>query len=112
MHAWIATENPAGVWASENWALPYVRLGVATSGYDPLEARVLSLATGGDYYLRAIAGTAQLDDHETARVERVLAGRGRVHLAGGDVNSDEARDGDVATCLDPLAVQRRVRCVG
>ena len=73
MHAWIGVANPAGIWESENWGLPYVRLGLAPdAGPGGLDARVLSLATAKDYYLRAAAGIGQLDAEETRRVERIL----------------------------------------
>jgi hypothetical protein len=74
MHAWIGVANPAGVWVSENWGLPYVRLGLAPhAGPGGLDARVLSLATGKDYYLRAVASVGKLDASETTRVEWILA---------------------------------------
>ena len=40
------------------------------------------------------------------------AGWWACHLSGGDVDADEARDVDVASCLDSLAVQRRTWSVG
>lgn len=50
LHAWIWLENPAGPFAAENWALPYVRLGLAppreAAAATMLAAQALTLATG------------------------------------------------------------------
>ena len=61
MHAWVWVDNPAGVFADENWALPYLRLGrVVPAQIDPHAARALALLyDGGAYYagvLRNVTG--------------------------------------------------------
>ncbi|HUF25353.1 MAG TPA: hypothetical protein VMM18_00125 [Gemmatimonadaceae bacterium] len=74
MHAWIWIANPAGVWESDNWGLPHVRLGLEPRAGPPgLDARALSLAASAQYYLRAIAGVGALTTDELTRVEIVLA---------------------------------------
>jgi hypothetical protein len=56
LHAWIWQQNPAGVFASDNWALPYVRLGLEA----PMEAHpsgttlALALAAGGEQYFHTL----------------------------------------------------------
>jgi hypothetical protein len=73
MHAWIGIENPAGLWTSDNWGLPYARLGLSPTG-GGADARALSLAADGeDYYLRAIVSTAGLDAAERERVRALLS---------------------------------------
>jgi len=51
LHAWIWVENPAGLFAAENWALPYLRMGIAapraTSAVAELAAKALALGSGG-----------------------------------------------------------------
>lgn len=53
LHAWVGVPNPAGLFESDNWALPYVRAGLPIP--TPLSisaARALSLLSGAkDYYV-------------------------------------------------------------
>lgn len=54
LHAWIWLDNPAGVFARDNWALPFARLGLAAPRQIPEQAaRALALASGGDRFLAA-----------------------------------------------------------
>jgi hypothetical protein len=51
-HAWVWLPNPDGDFASDNWALPYFRLGLtAPEQARPDSARALTLLTGGDEYV-------------------------------------------------------------
>lgn len=87
MHAWIGVDNPAGVWTSENWGLPYMRAGLrSAAGPGGTDARALSLIDGADYYLRAMASVGALDEREREHAQRVVHARAsRVHslIAGG-----------------------------
>jgi len=56
LHAWVRAPNPAGVFAAENWALPFIRAGLEV----PLDfpkgaARAVSLLSGGERYFRELA---------------------------------------------------------
>lgn len=53
LHAWVWTDNPAGVLQPNNWALPYVRLGLSRPFDATPEAdRAISLASlGADFFL-------------------------------------------------------------
>jgi hypothetical protein len=59
LHAWIWVDNPQGIFAADNWALPFLRLGLRTALSDshsdfPLEAaKALSLVNGGRDYVEA-----------------------------------------------------------
>ncbi len=57
VHAWIWLENPEGVFAADNWAVPYQRLGLeAPPGAPAAAAKALSLVgAAGDYYPRVVA---------------------------------------------------------
>jgi hypothetical protein len=56
LHAWVWTDNPAGVFAPDNWSLPFARAGlVAPSTASPAVARVLALAGGGAAHLSSLA---------------------------------------------------------
>jgi hypothetical protein len=58
LHAWTGVANPAGIFAAENWALPFVRLGLSVPESFPTgAARALSLLAGGArYYLDVTRG--------------------------------------------------------
>ena len=72
MHAWIWLPNLAGLWESEHWGLPSVRLGLAPDAGTGIEARALSLATTPEYYLQAIIRTADIGAEDASRVEAIL----------------------------------------
>ncbi|MFN2603312.1 MAG: hypothetical protein ABR582_11215 [Gemmatimonadaceae bacterium] len=69
LHAWVRTPNPDGTFAAENWALPFIRLGLQVPKKFPLgAARALALASAGDrYFLELSAAT------DTAAVSAALA---------------------------------------
>jgi hypothetical protein len=54
LHAWIWASNPAGMFETDNWAIPYLRLGITPTRNAPLSAALaLSLLTGGTEYFSA-----------------------------------------------------------
>jgi hypothetical protein len=68
---WVQVSNPAGVFAAENWALPFARLGVSTpSRFSPGAARALSLLSGGERYFLDLAKTSEAG---TFRLSAALA---------------------------------------
>ena len=77
LHAWIWLDNPDGVLATDNWALPYARLGYrAPPQLSRIAARALALAAddGGRKYLEALMqAVGQPSDAEMAELARVLA---------------------------------------
>lgn len=89
VHAWIWLDNDDGLFAADNWAIPYVRLGLAPPPRAPAgAAKALSLASGGDDYFAAVvtaAGASTGDERAAVRdafarargsVERLLRGAG------------------------------------
>ena len=58
LHAWVWLDNPDGLLATDNWALPYARLGYSAppAGASRAAARALALAAddGGRAYLEAL----------------------------------------------------------
>jgi len=56
LHAWIWLENPEGLFAPDNWAIPFLRLGLASPTKGGTDAgKALSLLSGaGDYLARAV----------------------------------------------------------
>lgn len=63
LHAWIWAPNPGGMFAADNWAIPYLRLGIAARAGAPLsEALALSLLSGGEEYFSMSINAAALPD--------------------------------------------------
>jgi len=94
LHAWVGVPNPAGLFAAENWALPFVRLGLSVPESFPTGAsRALSLLAGGTrYYLditrgdegSASAVAAELSDCVTAASLIVSQARAESRPLGSD----------------------------
>jgi hypothetical protein len=57
LHAWIGTPNPDGVFAADNWALPYARLGLTAPADAPVDAaKALALVSGGvDFFEKQLS---------------------------------------------------------
>lgn len=71
MHAWIWSINPEGMFAENNWAIPYIRLGLTPHPTSPASVgKALSFATGGrDYFELAIETAARSTPVEKQRVK-------------------------------------------
>jgi hypothetical protein len=98
LHAWIWLPNPEGMFAADNWAIPFVRLGHRhRSNTPPDAAKALSLVTGGrDYFEMSIeaAGASGVRerrvvkdamDHAHLSVLAVLEGVGSAAMDEADV---------------------------
>jgi hypothetical protein len=74
LHAWLWTPNPAGMFVTDNWALPSMRLGVALPAATPRSAlQALALAADEDNYLLLTLRTAlDLTEPEELAAGRVL----------------------------------------
>jgi len=82
VHAWVWLENPEGLFAADNWAIPFLRLDLEAPRQAATRAgKALSLLTGGDAYaarvVRAAAAPLALD--ETAL--RAVIARGSARAA-------------------------------
>lgn len=73
-HAWVWTPNPDGVFAADNWALPYVRLGLSVpDDLEPDAAKALFLLDGGvNYYTRFVEVAAQPSAADLGAVRNIL----------------------------------------
>lgn len=97
LHAWIWLDNPEGLFAADNWAIPFVRLGLALPTRGGADAgKALSLLSGGDAYLvRAIPLAVAPTGIDTETLGATIA-RARksaetvVEERSGPVLSDEA----------------------
>lgn len=76
LHAWIWLDNPAGLFATDNWALPWHRLGITPppGSDEPTPAGLAAaLATGGrDYFLTLLRLREGLSDESAGQVGAVL----------------------------------------
>lgn len=83
LHVWTGVPNPAGLFAAENWALPFIRLGLPAPADFPIGAsRALSLLSGGSRYYLEVAGSD-----------------------GGDVNALDAALSDCAITASQIVAQ-------
>jgi len=71
LHAWIWLANPAGMFAADNWALPYFRLGIKPAqGTPQAAAKALSLVSGGaEHFSASIHAAVPLTSAERKRVD-------------------------------------------
>jgi len=115
VHAWIWLDNPDGVLATDNWALPYARLGLRDPTHGSrAAARALALAAGdgGRMYLEAlIHAVGQPNDSETAAVANVVrrhhaAARARASQAVALEECWRALWNDVKTVVRPEVWER------
>lgn len=76
VHAWIWLDNPDGLLATDNWALPYARLGLTIPPHASRPAaRALALAAGdgGRLYLEALLhAVGQPSDDEMRTLSAIL----------------------------------------
>jgi hypothetical protein len=74
LHAWLWLDNPAGLFATDNWALPWHRLAIRpppeSDGPSPA-GLAAALASGGEAYFLALLRLR--DSLSAERVERVAA---------------------------------------
>ncbi len=71
LHAWIWLENPAGMFAADNWALPYFRLGLPVPHDAPATAaKALALISGGaEYFSASLHAAVALTSSERKKVD-------------------------------------------
>lgn len=76
VHAWIWLDNPDGLFATDNWALPYARLGLTVPPrMSHAAARMLALAAGdgGRMYVEALLhAVGQPSDEEMKALSAVV----------------------------------------
>ena len=115
VHAWIWLDNPDGLLATDNWALPYARLGLPVPAHGSrAAARALALAAGdgGRMYLEAlIHAVGQPNDAEVQALAAVVRrhqteARGRAARAGELESCWNALWDDVKTTVRPEVWER------
>jgi hypothetical protein len=76
LHAWLWVNNPAGLFATDNWALPWVRLGIDPPGAESTPDSVTlmaALAAGGEHYFTTLLRLQNgLSAETTERVGEIL----------------------------------------
>jgi hypothetical protein len=82
LHAWIWLDNPDGVFATENWSIPYLRLSlVPPNPATPEASKAISMPVGGtDFFLMSIEAAAQLSRSDRKTILSAFQGtEGKVH---------------------------------
>lgn len=106
VHAWVWLENRAGIFARNNWALPYVRAALEpplTS--DPGSALALALASGSFAYLHA-RFTRSHSELDADIVDRWLTlARSAVERVLGDQTDPQTRDKRLASIWRDLCAR-------
>jgi hypothetical protein len=76
LHAWLWLENPAGLFATDNWALPWRRLGVEPPmpqpGPDSLTMTAALVAGGEHYFTTLLRVQHHLDESTSSSVAALL----------------------------------------
>jgi hypothetical protein len=71
LHGWLFVDNPDGLWTTDNWALPYARVGVPVPPVaSPGATRAVALIGGALPYYEALAERAIGSD--SAALERMV----------------------------------------
>jgi hypothetical protein len=74
MHAWIWTENPEGVFVTDNRALPFAREGTPPRALSIEALRGLTLAQdSAGYYRQTLRTSLQMTDAEDLQLTRILS---------------------------------------
>lgn len=74
LHTWIWLDNPDGLFAADNWSLPYVRIGLPVPKVPLADAAraVFLLSEGVGYYTEAIRHLTAADAATLERIRTVL----------------------------------------
>jgi hypothetical protein len=72
LHAWIWMPNPDGIFAADNWSLPYIRLGLKPdAGASRAQALALTLTSGGiEYFVKMVGAGASPSKKQQARIDQ------------------------------------------
>lgn len=103
-HVWTGLDNPDGVFAQNNWRLPFVQAGVTLADEPDMAAgQAMSLVTAGPgYYLRVFDALAELSPSERVAIDAALAdARQRVETWTASVGTRPAD----AAALDALSAE-------
>lgn len=92
LHAWLWSPNPAGVFGTDNWTIPFLRLGLVPPPEFPVAAaRALSLVSGAEQHFLNLAGAGAAEAvtpliRKCANAAKQISDRSRE--AGGPVSRE------------------------
>ena len=83
LHLWAWLENPAGAFATDNWALPWLRLGWQPPAAPTEDAvgRAIALAAGGEGYFAAVINAMSHPDSAGRQQVREILARTKVEIS-------------------------------
>ncbi|HEX9728250.1 MAG TPA: hypothetical protein VGA37_07090 [Gemmatimonadales bacterium] len=112
VHAWVWLDNPEGVFARNNWALPYARAGLEPPAHPKEDAaRALSLVAGNLGYFLTRFRSATADTAAATNAEWVADAAAEVARVLPALDIEE-RDRDLAAVWRALCVRVGELCHG
>jgi len=74
LHAWIWMPNPDGIYAADNWTLPFVRLGLnPDAGASRAQALALTLTSDGiDYFSMIVDAGSSLSKKQRTKIDQAF----------------------------------------
>lgn len=119
LHAWLWLENPAGIFAPENWALPWYRLGIAprsgSEGPSPAGLAAALAGQGGDYFLALLRLRQALAPERADRIAAVLehhAGDLRTRIQVAAAQGQPQSEPELARAWSAVEADLRAICSG
>jgi hypothetical protein len=110
LHVWAPMENPDGRFAADNWAIPFVRAGLASpSKVDADAGRALSLAVGGDDFLKETLTVAGLRTVGTAVSSDSIIASARAKVANIRVRASRAQSMSGADLIELRGIWQELR---
>lgn len=84
LHVWSGIQNPDGTFATDNWALPFVRAGLAVPDrVRPAAARAVALLSGGADYYAMLIGSGHGRTAEVLRLMDIARQEATAAVTGG-----------------------------
>lgn len=74
LHAWIWMQNPDGIYAADNWSLPFIRLGLnPDAGASRAQALALTLTSDGtEYFSMIVDAGSSLSKKQRAKIDQAF----------------------------------------
>ena len=117
LHAWLWLENPAGLFATDNWALPWHRLGIPPPewvGAVSPAGLAAALASGGEpYFVAVLSLRHHLTIKQSKRIAAVLERHAhglRVLLQAGTARCEPWLEAELAGAWSAAEAELRTIC--
>ena len=119
LHAWLWLENPAGLFATDNWSLPWRRIGISRPGWvgaaAPADLAAALAAGGAGYFTTLLRYRQRLTAEQAGRIATVLERHGReirALLESQRAGHEPADRGELSTAWTAVEADLRTVCAG